>query len=378
MNEGLALPRRGRGRPPKPTGEYSRGYGYVKRYRERHKSQVHVLKERLEEKLAELQLLEAENQVLQVREKVLHLAFKEPGAALPGLASSTPAFGGGQGQALQHQGKQPTQRPAQQQMQQRPPQQAARQQELMHVKEAWRWQVRHSVQRLLQQTPPLPPECHDPRHTPVVREFVTIYREHFRHLVGRMGPGGRVRPLMAGEARYPPNREMAHLYMQMSPSEQDQVLMTNMETGHIVSSLPAGHWDKVAIAFNPGPKSLFLASVMGTYFKAFERIMEQRRELQARLAAALLHVEAPGGFTATTMEAEQGADDAEEAMAALSANLLREHRVRNVTGGMINMALAEEQAGHGAVVSWPFICRWCQVCSLLYGPGGAYSPQVPR
>lgn len=70
-----------------------------------------------------------------------------------------------------------------------------------------------------------------------------------------------------------------------------------------------------------------IRTALDTFYKAMSRILEQRRQLQARLDGALRQVQAPGGLTTTTMEAEEAADMADETMEELSANLVRGHGI---------------------------------------------------
>ena len=81
-----AAARRGRGRPPKVDGRYSREYLAVKSYRERRKTAVTVLEDEVGRKMAQVELLTAQNQMLRVRGAGACMAHTLQRGAARGLA----------------------------------------------------------------------------------------------------------------------------------------------------------------------------------------------------------------------------------------------------------------------------------------------------
>jgi hypothetical protein len=81
-------------------------------------------------------------------------------------------------------------------------------------------------------TPDAPPLPAPPRQwSRCLSDFVALYTEYVRRLRLRAGPDGKVAPLLPGEERFPPDRELMKMYMTMTPSDSLTLLMTNLVGG---------------------------------------------------------------------------------------------------------------------------------------------------
>jgi len=144
-----------------------------------------------------------------------------------------------------------------------------------------------------------------------------------------------------------------------------------------------------------------MSAVLDTFFIAMERLMDQRRELQARLASTLQQLQARGMGPASAAAASDagekqppsrlvkssssssssssvGSQDTaaedfghDELLDEISANMLREDRVWNTAAWALKLMVSEHQLGTASVHSWPFTTRFVQITAAKFKRDGA-------
>jgi len=224
--------RRGRGRPPKASGDYTKGYLYVKEYRSRKKDEFSTLAKELDAKMAELQLLTAENVMLQAREEVLQAAVSSSAVAAldqlqGGLKPSETAAAGAavaRGTALSSvgcAGTADTPSATKQQQQQQQPAAACIQTEHQLIQQSL--QLEHLNLAPYEHWHRIPDDMS------TLRGFLSLYVEYVNRMRLRpRNPDGSVAPLQPGQERWPPNRELMRLSMALTLEETAYVCELNL------------------------------------------------------------------------------------------------------------------------------------------------------
>jgi len=92
---------------------------------------------------------------------------------------------------------------------------------------------------------------------------------------------------------------------------------------------------------------------MGQLAQAMKRIMPQRQALKQQLAAAVnqLHDATPT-TSSISPDSSQGYNTVEEIMAALQANLVREHRVRILMACSLKLMVDDDQVATASLLCW--------------------------
>ncbi|KAI8470218.1 MAG: hypothetical protein J3K34DRAFT_521566 [Monoraphidium minutum] len=207
--------------------------------------------------------------------------------------------------------------------------------------------------------------------TPGLAQFQALYKTYGAWLKSREQPGGRLAPVPPGGVRTPPGRELMMLAVGMPMAEGVALVMTDMETGLLAQGVPDGTWTRTAAAFELTEEQVLrMEAALTTFTQAMGRIMARRRVLQAQLADALAALDAAAAAAAAVgaggleAAAAMGGDTAEGAMAELSANVVAEHRLRNMVGWSIRLLLDWDQVDAVSHACWPFAPRFVQIMQI--------------
>lgn len=356
---------RRRGRPPKSDGTYSKKYLKLKKQREREKNSVATLNNEVQQKLARMQQLTAENQMLHVRERVLQDSLKylksafaynghqvqEPRGNTAGECSGSKGGTAPAGAAEQH-GSEEQQHKQEQ-----------RDDDLLEEPN------KSQLQEVVQPQQPQKQRLQQQR-SPQFQQILTNIRLMHARLFAARSQGEKSDDFM------PPPNSMMRLFIALSPDESFALMRTNLETGEIMEDVPPGLWERAAEELELRPEQVArISSAISMFRGSMGRLVEERRDLQQELAGwlessavAVAGAEPwPSGKDGGVCAQLEAAEYSGSLLRSLRSNLLREDLMWSTMAWVVRAMLDEQQLGGIVLCCWPYWPRLMLICAAKLG-----------
>ncbi|KIZ01066.1 hypothetical protein MNEG_6893 [Monoraphidium neglectum] len=218
--------------------------------------------------------------------------------------------------------------------------------------------------------------------------FRSLHAKLLRLAEGAGGVAGRVQGVSGSEggdatrplaSPFPQQHALLRLFMALSPEEMHTFISTNMDSGE-VESVPNEKWRQVAAAVELSPEQEQRAGVaFDNFFSNMDRVMDERRDLQRSLADAMQRAQHGNAAAAASAEGpaadaagvagEEGASrteaaaagggtqieaavECEELLHLLRSNMVREDQVWNTMSWTLKTIIEPEPLGACLLQSW--------------------------